>query len=138
MLFGREDAGLPNDALDRANALCTIPTTAHGSLNLAQAVMVAAYELHLAAGDATRVVAPPKHDAPPATATQFGQLFEDAERALEAIDFFKTRYPEHVMRTAKSLAYRAEPTAREIELIRAMAIEVLRTLERARIISPNR
>jgi hypothetical protein len=42
------------------------------------------------------------------------------------------------MRTAKSLAYRAEPTAREIELIRAMAIEVLRTLERARIISPNR
>jgi tRNA C32,U32 (ribose-2'-O)-methylase TrmJ len=84
------------------------------------------------------VVAPPKHDAPPATATQFGQLFEDAERALEAIDFFKTRYPEHVMRTAKSLAYRAEPTAREIELIRAMAIEVLRTLERARIISPNR
>jgi TrmH family RNA methyltransferase len=138
ILFGREDAGLPNEALDRAHGLCTIPTTAHGSLNLAQAVMVAAYELHLAAGDATRTVAPPKHDAPPATAAQFGHLFGDVERALEAIDFFKTRYPEHVMRTAKSLAYRAAPTAREIELVRAMAIEVLRTLERARIISRNR
>jgi len=137
VLFGREDAGLPNDALDRANAVCTIPTTSHGSINLAQAVMIAAYELHLAAGDATRAVAPPKHDAPPATATQYGQLFEDVERALAAIDFFKTRYPEHVMRTARSLAYRAAPTAREIELARAMAIEVLRTLERARIISPD-
>jgi tRNA/rRNA methyltransferase/tRNA (cytidine32/uridine32-2'-O)-methyltransferase len=135
MMFGREDAGLPNDALDRAHGLCTIPTTEHGSLNLAQAVMVAAYELHLAAGDATRVTAPPKHDAPPATATQYGQLFEDLERALVAIEFFKTRYPEHVMRTARSLAYRAAPTAREIELARAMAIEVLRTLERTRIIS---
>jgi hypothetical protein len=41
------------------------------------------------------------------------------------------------MRTARSLAYRAAPTAREIELARAMAIEVLRTLERTRIISRN-
>lgn len=134
VLFGREDHGLPNAALDRAHAVATIPTTAHASLNLAQAVMIALYELHVAAEDATRVLAPPRHDAPPATAEQFERLFADSERALDAIDFFKTRYPEHVLRTMRSLTYRAAPDAREIDLVRAMALEVLRTLHRASII----
>jgi TrmH family RNA methyltransferase len=137
LLFGREDAGLPNEALDRANVLCTIPTTTHPSLNLAQAVMIALYELHLAAGDATRTLAPPKHDAPPAAAAQFERLFADAERALATIDFFKTRHAGHVMRTVRSLAYRAAPDAREIMLLRAIAIEVLRAWERPRIIPPS-
>jgi TrmH family RNA methyltransferase len=134
LVFGREDAGLPNAAVDRARAVCTIPTSAHASLNLAQAVLVLLYELHLAAGDATRVVPPPKHGAPAATAAQYEQLFADAERALVAIDFLKTRYAEHVLRTVRSLASRAAPDAREIELMRAMAIEVLRTLNRVGII----
>jgi TrmH family RNA methyltransferase len=130
ILFGREDHGLPNEALDRAHIVSTIPTTDHASLNLAQAVLIALYELHLAAGDATRTIEPPKHDAPPATAEQFELLFADAERALVAIDFFKTRYPEHILRSIRSLAHRAGPDAREIVLLRAAAIEVMRSLER--------
>jgi TrmH family RNA methyltransferase len=131
VVFGREDHGLPNDALDRAHIVTTIPTTDHASLNLAQAVLIALYELHLAAADATRVIAPPKHDAPPATAEQYEMLFSDAERALVAIEFFKTRYPEHILRSIRSLAHRADPDAREIALLRAAAIEVVRSLERA-------
>ena len=132
ILFGREDHGLPNEALDRAHAVVNIPTTEHASLNLAQAVLVALYELHLAAGDATRTIAPPRNDAPPATAEQFERLFANAEAALAAIDFFKTRFPEHIMRSVRSLAFRAGPDAREIELLRAMAIEVVRAMERER------
>ena len=45
---------LPNEILDRVHAAVTIPTTDHASLNLAQAVLIALYELHLAAADATR------------------------------------------------------------------------------------
>lgn len=131
VVFGREDYGLPNAALDRAHIVATIPTTDHASLNLAQAVLIALYELHLAAADATRVIAPPKHDAPPATAEQYEMLFADAERALIAIDFFKTRYPEHIMRSMRSLAHRADPDAREIVLLRAFAIEIIRSLDRA-------
>ena len=56
IVFGREDHGLPNDVLDRLHAVVTIPTTEHASLNLAQAVLIALYELHLASGDATRVL----------------------------------------------------------------------------------
>ncbi len=130
LLFGREDSGLPNEALDRAHVLVTIPTTAHASLNLAQAALVALYEVHLADATATRALAPPRKDAPPATSDQFEQLFADVERALAAIEFFKTRQTEHIMRTVRSLAYRARPDAREISLARAMAIEVVRFLER--------
>jgi tRNA/rRNA methyltransferase/tRNA (cytidine32/uridine32-2'-O)-methyltransferase len=132
MVFGREDSGLPNEILDRVHASVTIPTTEHASLNLAQAVLIGLYELHLAAADATRTLAPPRKDAPPATNAQFEQFFGDAQQALTAIEFFKTRYPEHIMRTLRSLTFRAAPNARELSLIRAMAIEVLNFLERTR------
>jgi TrmH family RNA methyltransferase len=130
VLFGPEDHGLENDSLDRAHATVTIPTTAHASLNLAQAVLIAGYELHLAAGDATRRMPKPRHDAPTATHEQFERSFATFARALEACDFFKTRNSELVMRTVRSLVYRSSPDTRELDLVRAMAIEVLRTIDR--------
>lgn len=130
VVFGREDRGLPNEVLDRAQLHVTIPTTAYASLNLAQAVVVGLYELHLAAGDATRPRRPPRKDAPPAAAEELERYYADAERALEAIDFFKTRYREHVVRSLRSLVMRSDPNARELSLLRAMAIEVTKKLER--------
>ena len=130
--FGREDNGLPNDILDRVNAAVTIPTTNHASLNLAQAALIGLYELHLAAAAATRALAPPRKDAPPPTNEQFEQFFSDAQASLTRIEFFKTRFPEHIMRTLRSLTFRAAPNARELSLMRAMAIEVLNYLDRTR------
>jgi tRNA/rRNA methyltransferase/tRNA (cytidine32/uridine32-2'-O)-methyltransferase len=131
-VFGREDNGLPNQILDRVQATVTIPTTNHASLNLGQAVLLALYELHLAASDATRTLAPPRKDAPPPTQEQYEQFFKDAEDALETIQFMKTRYPEHIMRTLRSLVFRAAPNTRELSLIRAMAIEVVNFINRTR------
>ena len=130
IVFGREDSGLPNEILDRVHGAVTIPTTEHASLNLAQAVLIGAYELHLAAADATRVLAPPRKDTPPPTNEQLEQYFADAERSLASIEFFKTRYSEHIMRTLRSLTFRASPNARELSLVRAMAIEVVNYLRR--------
>jgi tRNA/rRNA methyltransferase/tRNA (cytidine32/uridine32-2'-O)-methyltransferase len=132
VVFGREDAGLPNDALDLAHLRVTIPTTAHASLNLAQAVLVALYELHTGAGDATRRLARPRKHAGPPTSQQLELAFADAERALAALDFFRTRNAEYVMRSVRSLVFRAEPDGRELDLVRAMALEVLRTVDRVR------
>jgi TrmH family RNA methyltransferase len=132
LLFGQEDHGLPNEALDLAQLLVHIPTTEHSSLNLAQAVMVALYELHIAAGDATRVLAPPKKEAPAAEQSDWEQTYVDLERALSEIRFFRTRNQENVMRSVRSLLARAEPDGRELMLVRAMGIEVLRTLDRIR------
>jgi tRNA/rRNA methyltransferase/tRNA (cytidine32/uridine32-2'-O)-methyltransferase len=130
ILFGREDHGLPNDALDRANAVATIPTTEHFSLNVAQACLLALYELHLAAGDATRRLAAPKHTAPPPTMADFERTFTDMESALDAIAYFGTRNAELVMRSLRSLVLRAAPDSRELLLLRTASIEVLRTIER--------
>ena len=132
LLFGREDRGLPNELLDRAQIVVTIPTTHYASLNLAQAVLLALYEMHLAAPDASRALAPPRKDAPPPADEERERACEDARRALEALDFFRTRNPEHVMRTLRSLTARAGVDARELSLLRAMAIEVLRTIDRVR------
>ena len=132
VLFGREDHGLSNEALDRAHLVVTIPTTEHASLNLAQAVLIALYELHLAAPAASRSIAPPRKDAPAATAEQYERLFADVNRALAAVDFYRTRNADLILRTIRSLAFRASPDARQIELLRAMAIEVVRALDRTR------
>jgi TrmH family RNA methyltransferase len=132
IVFGREDKGLPNEALDLAQRVVTIPTTDHASLNLSQAVLIALYELHTRANDATRKLAPPSKLTDPPTSERLEMLFKDAYRALEAIDFFKTRNEEHVMRSLRSLIYRAEPDSRETDFLRAMSIEVLRTIDRER------
>lgn len=130
IFFGREDHGLSNESLDRAHAVVTIPTSDHPSLNLAQAVLIALYELHVAA-DASRTLAPPRKDAPPASAEQLQRFFTDADKSLATIDFFRTRNEELVLRSLRSLTYRAAPDAREIDMMRSIAIEVMRAIERA-------
>jgi TrmH family RNA methyltransferase len=132
LLFGREDKGLPNDALDRSQLVVTIPTTEHASLNLAQAVLIALYELHLAAPDASRVLAPPRKEAPRPVASEYERYFGDVERALQEMNFFRARNPELILRTVRSLAFRAAPDARELQLLRAMALEVVKAIRRAR------
>jgi TrmH family RNA methyltransferase len=130
IVFGREDNGLPNEVLDQLHAVVTIPTTEHSSLNLAQAVLIGLYELHLAAGDATRTLPPARKATPPPTAAELEQFFADAQRALEAIDFFKTRNAEHIMRSVRSMTVRAGPDSRELSLARSIALEVLNYLAR--------
>ena len=132
LMFGREDDGLPNEALDRSHVAVTIPTTDHASLNLGQAVCLALYELHVAVGDATRQVSGPRHDLPPATTAELERLFVDQERALQAVEFFKTRFREHIMRSARSMTMRSRLDAREVMLARAMWIEVVRAMNRYR------
>jgi TrmH family RNA methyltransferase len=131
LLFGREDHGLSNEALDFCHRTVTIPTNpAHPSLNLAQAVLLVAYELWMAAAGETQPFRPPRHVAPPASVELLEQLFADAERALWTVDFFKSRQTESVMRTLRELARRAELDAREAAFLRAIAIEVVKYVRR--------
>ncbi|HEU5170841.1 MAG TPA: TrmH family RNA methyltransferase [Gemmatimonadales bacterium] len=131
IVAGREDRGLTNEELDACHALVTISADpAHPSLNLAQAVGIMAYESWLARGGDALPLKPPRKAAPPATHAQLEQLFADWQRALAAIDFFKTRQPEHVMRSLREVLFRADLDGREASLMRAIGIEVVRYLER--------
>lgn len=128
---GREDKGLSNDELDQCHALVTIPTNPeYKSLNLAQAVAIMCYETMLARGGERRPIKPPRKPAEPATKELLERLFSDWQRALWAIDFFKTRQADHVLRSWREILFRAELDGREASLVRAMGIEVVRFLER--------
>ena len=132
IVAGREDSGLTNAELDLCTALVTIPTDpAHRSLNLAQAVAIMAYETWIARGGDSYPMKPHRNQAEPATSAQLEQLFTDWTGALWAIDFFKTRRSESVMRSFREMVFRAELDGREASLLRARGLEVVRYLERS-------
>jgi tRNA (cytidine32/uridine32-2'-O)-methyltransferase len=131
IVAGREDSGLTNAELDLCHALVTISTDpGHRSLNLAQAVGIMAYESWNARGGEEVPLKPPRHLAAPATSAQLEQLFADWTAALWAVDFFKTRQSESVMRSFREMVHRAGLDGREASLLRAMGIEVVRFLGR--------
>lgn len=131
LLFGREDRGLSNEALDRCHRLVTIPSDpGYSSLNLAHAVVVMLYELALARGAEAQPFKAPRRPAEPALAEDLERLFADVAGMLATIDFFKTRNADGVMRTMRELAHRTPLDAREVKLLRAMAIEVVKYGER--------
>jgi TrmH family RNA methyltransferase len=131
LVFGPEDNGLANQELDRCHLALTIPTDpAYPSLNLAQAVLLVAYELRLASGASTPLSTGEPRARPPATAGQLEALFAAAERALWGIEFFKGPGAEAILRTLRSLVHRAEPDEREAKLLTAMCVEALHFLRR--------
>ena len=131
LLFGREDKGLSNDALDRCHRVVTIPSDpGYPSLNLAHAVIIMLYELALVRGAEERPFKEPRRTSEPAPADELERLFADVAKALQAIEFFKSRNAAGVMRTIREIAHRTPLDLREVKLLRAMAIEVTKYGER--------
>jgi tRNA/rRNA methyltransferase len=91
-------------------------------LNLAQAVLVLAYELRLLAA-ASEPAAP--CDPPPATAGEIEAALDDLRRALLGIGYLSPENPDGILGEWRALIARAGPTAREISLLRGLARQVL-------------
>jgi tRNA (cytidine32/uridine32-2'-O)-methyltransferase len=135
IVFGREDTGLENEELDRCDRLLVVPTSQiNSSLNLSQAVLIVAYELLLAAtplhDEGAELPRGRKEKSPPAGALDMRALFQQINAALEAIDFYKGKNPEAIMRTVRAVFRRANVNERESKLLRAMAIEVQKSTGR--------
>ena len=131
LVFGREDKGLTNQALDRCHRVVTIPTTpSYASLNLGHAVVLMLYELALARGEVGRSFKPPRRPSEAVRVEELERLFSDTEHALDAIEFFKTREREHILRTLREIGHRVPLDQREAKLLRAIAIEVVKHRER--------
>ena len=97
ILFGAERSGLATDELATANAIMTVPVNpAFKSLNLAQAVLLAAYEWFKAA-DATPPIA--LNYEPPATHGALEGLIDQTDAALEAAAYY--RAPSRVASTKR-------------------------------------
>ncbi|WP_242110680.1 RNA methyltransferase [Luteimonas aquatica] len=138
LLFGRERTGLENEELQLCHAAVHIPANPeYGSLNLAAAVQVLAYELRLAmlsADGGTTGGAPVEEGPvdPPASHAQLEGLFEQLAQTLEDIDFHKGRAPESAMRKLRRLFLRGELDAREVRLLRGILADAQRMARIAR------
>src|SRR5205085_132260 len=109
LLFGREDKGLSNEALDLCHRVVTIPTNpAYPSLNLAHAVVLMLYELAVTRGDDGRPFTAPRREGPAATAGELERLLPDRETAPRLIECFKTRQAEGGMRAGREEAHHPE------------------------------
>ena len=131
ILFGREDRGLTNEDLDRCHAVSIIPTDpGYSSLNLAQAALVIAYEVFLAIEGGDMEMPKGRRATRPPTSNELEETFSAIADGLSAIDFYKARKPEAVMRTLRTIISRAEPDLREARLLAAMGYEIQNYLRR--------
>ncbi len=131
ILFGREDKGLFNEGLDLCHSVAIIPTDpSYSSLNLAQACLVMAYEIFLAAEAAPPEFPKGRRATRPPTQEELEVTFRGLEHGLAAVDFFKGKRPAIIMRTLRTLVGRAAPDLREAKLLGAVGFEVGHYVER--------
>lgn len=131
LLFGREDRGLTNEALDRCHAVAIIPTSPDfSSLNLAQAALVLCYEIFLAIDGGIDEMPKGRRSTRPPTQAELEQTFSALADGLARIEFYKARKPEAVMRTLRTIITRAAPDLRESKLLAAIGYEIGNYLDR--------
>lgn len=119
-LFGPERYGLRNEDVYRCHVALTIPAAPdYGSLNLAAAVQVLAYEWRLALGGFT--VTPSAPAAVAADAQALAGMLAHWEEALADIGFLDPAAPKKLMPRLNQLFNRARPTAEEIHILRGIA-----------------
>lgn len=122
-LFGRERSGLTNEEISLADEILTLPIDPRfASLNIAQAVLIVAYEWRLAgaAGEGTQLPFEGAVDEP-APRAELIAMFEHLERALDDVSFFRPpeRRPSLVIAIRAMLA-RARLTEQEVRTLRGM------------------
>lgn len=138
LVFGREDRGLSNEALDLCHRVAVIPTDAeYSSLNLAQAFLVLAYELNLASSGG-EPLPEGRRATRPATLAELEGMYAALRGGLSRIRFFKgTRRPDSVIRTLRTILGRADLDRRESKLIQAIGFEVGHYMDRHSIGPPD-
>jgi tRNA/rRNA methyltransferase len=126
VVFGRERNGLENDEVGLADRIVTLPVNpAFASLNLAQAVVIVAYEwFRLATGDVLPFAMPRK--SAPAPREQLLAFFGDLERELERVEFFRPAEKRETMQiNLRNIFLRMAPTQQDIQtlhgVVRAIA-----------------
>ncbi len=128
LVFGPEDHGLSNDDLRYCQRLITIPTAPlYTSINLAQSVMLVAYELFTGAG-----ASPSTPDRGPSQRRLFApapvkdieMMLGRMEKALIAIGFVAEDSPERIMFALRGIFGRSGINRRELDILNGIAHQI--------------
>lgn len=119
-VFGSERFGMRNDDVYRCHACLSIPTDpAYGSLNLAQAVQLIAYEWRQALGGFGVVAR--TLDGRRASVAQVQGLLDHWRSTLVEIGFLDPAAPKKLLPRLNQLINRAQPSVEEIDILRGIA-----------------
>ena len=125
VLFGRERWGLENDEVALADRIVTLPVNpAFASLNLAQAVLVIAYEyFKLASGGALPFRMPQR--SPPAGKQQLFAFFASLEAELEKVEFFRPPEKRKTMTiNLRNIFARMQPTQQDVQTLHGVIMAI--------------
>lgn len=127
IVFGPERTGLTNDELLLADAVVSFPVNpAFASLNLAQAVLLCAYEWFKRASGGAAPQSAPMTGPRPATKAEVGGLVDHLVRELDEVDFFRAQERRASMiRTITVLFERRQLTSSEVDLLRGMVKDLV-------------
>ena len=126
-LFGSERFGMQNDDVYRCNVALTIPTNPKfGSLNLAAAVQLIAYDWREALGGFG--VEPSTPEPTLADAKEVAGMLKHLQEALVAIDFLDPAAPKKLMPRLNQLVNRAQLSPEEIHILRGIAKMILKKI----------
>jgi len=119
-LFGSERFGMQNEDVYRCHACLSIPTDPKfGSLNLAAAVQLIAYDWREALGGfAVQSATPPARQA---DAAEVAGMLKHWEQALAEIGFLDPQAPKKLMPRLNQLFNRAQLSSEEIHILRGVA-----------------
>lgn len=135
VLFGREDRGLDDTSLDRCTHLVYLPAAeACPSFNLAQAVLLVAWELRRAA---LADEPPPEPLDPPASHAAREAMYGHLLQACLAIGYLHDNSVVTIMRRLRRMLGRATMTTEEVALLRGLARQILWAARRAGLSVPE-
>ena len=127
LVFGCERYGMSNEQVYRCNACLRIPTNpAYGSLNLAAAVQLLAYEWRLALGGFAQRPEPSGDASRRANAAQIGGMLAHWEQALVALEYLDPQTPRKLMPRLQQLFHRAGLQEEESHILRGIARAMLK------------
>ena len=126
ILFGPERTGLDNDEIALADAIVTFPVDpAYGSLNLAQAVLLVAYEWMKHKGDAALPFGEVER-SPPAERGAVLSFFDYLESELTAAGYFKPDDKQPVMRrNLRNIFHRIGLTEQDVRTLRGAVVRLV-------------
>ena len=123
-LFGSERFGMQNEDVYRCHVALSIPTDpTFGSLNLAAAVQLIAYDWREALGGFAVASAIPPSEL--ADAAEVAGMLRHWEQALAEIGFLDPASPKKLMPRLNQLFNRAQPSPAEIDILRGVAKAML-------------
>lgn len=128
IMFGPERTGLSSDEVVVADALVQVPThPGFTSINLAQAVLLVAYEWFRLAGQATIAPHLPMAGTRPANKAELTGLFEHLESELDAAGFLLPPEKRPAMvRNLRNLFHRRELTEQDVRTLRGVVAALAR------------